>query len=510
MPCVLLSLLFLSSCARLPKNPEKQESFAKEMQQDLFLPRHKLELLKHAEEGESAFLLVPENVEALKWRLALIDQAEHSIDFQVFIWTDDEAGRLVFERLLAAAQRGVRVRVLLDDMPKGWSDQVTALVDRQEGINVRRFNPAKARKGAISKALHYSKKFRELNRRMHNKQILVDGSWAILGGRNIGNPYFGLSKKYNNLDLDMLVCGPVLRDLSEDFDEYWNSDAAYPGYAMHKEFSEAKLEQSWQSFLAQRAEDNQLLEAAGIPTEYQSWEDEFDTLPERVHYGTTETFQDSPQVKGNERGERLIYQLEGAGVVSQGEALIISPYLIPSKAMLARMGQLALEEGRVIRILVPSLQSNNHTVVHSHYRKYRRRMLQNGVKLYELKGQPSSETRALSDSPAQPSKFTSLHAKLFILDRRWVLLGSLNLDPRSIEINTENMVVIDSPSLAEETTALFESYISPENAWQLQLDAEDYFFWEDDSGKRYIEPSRGLLQKLSAVFFRFLPIEGQL
>lgn len=503
-------VLLLCSCARLPKDPYKPISYGLPPQNGATLVEAKDEVLAGAKEGESAFMLIPNNRDALRWRLAMIDQAEHSIDVQVFIWTDDESGRVLFDRLLQASERGVRVRILIDDMPKGWSDKTAAIVDRLEGIQVRKFNPGKARSGLISRMLHFSTQFRTLNRRMHNKQILVDGSWAILGGRNIGNPYFGLSEKYNNKDLDLLITGPVLSDLAEDFDEYWNSDAAYPGHAMHRKVSDRKRAKVYEEFLEERETDDFLLRTANIPVMPIEWDSVMDPLPETMIRGTTMVFQDSPTVRGTDRGVRLVDQLYDTGIKTEGETIIITPYMIPTEEIPDRLIEIRKEEDRRVRILVPSMHSNNHTMVHSHYRKYRKKLLKAGVELYELQGDPSEELREYCDARELPAKFVSLHAKGFIFDRRWLLLGSLNMDPRSIEINTENMLVIDSPELAEEAVTLFDRLTENVNSWKVSLDESGQVMWKSDEKQTTFEPNRGFRQRFYAFLYRWLPIESRL
>jgi putative cardiolipin synthase len=427
----------------LPKYPDKPVSHALPAPDEAPLVLARDAVLKKAPDGSSAFLPLPNNRNALTWRLALIDQARAHIDLQVFIWSNDESGRLLLDRLLAAAQRGVRVRILVDDMVKEWKDRGTALVDREPNIQVRRFNPGRVRKGLLSRALHMSAQFKQLNRRMHNKQLLVDGAWAIVGGRNIGNPYYGLSKKYNNRDLDLLITGAILPRLASDFDEFWNADAAYPGAAMYGDVPPDEVRDGFKTFKQIVRNDLILLEKAGLTVNPSDWGPAFAELPGRMMMGTANVYQDSPEVK-EDRGIRLIKQLEHEGPDVQFETCIVTPYMIPTRGQLENLARIIADEKRTVKILVPSMESNNHTMVHSHYKKYRSQVLRAGAELYELRGQPSEDLRALCDTAPVRSKFVSLHAKVFILDRRWVLLGSLNLDPRSININTEHMLVIDA------------------------------------------------------------------
>ena len=504
-----LLLLLVAGCAHIPKNPDKPVTYSHAPAEKGMLATSSEAVLKKAEEGDSAFMLIQRNADALRWRLALIDSAQKSIDLQVFIWSNDESGRLILARLGAAAERGVQVRLLIDDMPKDWSDRITAIVARLPNISLRRFNPGRVRKGIIGRAYQMSTQFQTLNRRMHNKQLIVDGTWGILGGRNLGNPYFGLSKKYNNRDLDLLITGSVITDMAKDFDEYWNSDAAYPGEVMAGEFSEKELDKLSARYDALLAKDNELLRQTVIPVDPLDWTSEFKMLPAKMVLGTAQCLQDSPEVKGD-RGLRLVEKIDQVELGITHVTSAITPYMIPSKQQLESIQKAVLEENRKVRFLVPSMESNNHTMAHSHYKKYRKKLLMAGAELYEFRGQPSAELRALSDTPPVKSEFISLHTKAFVLDERWVLLGSLNIDPRSIKINTEHMLIIECPELAKQMLADFETMIAPENAYAVTLNEKNDLRWSSIDGERKSQPARSHGQRWKDFFWRWMPIEGQL
>jgi putative cardiolipin synthase len=374
---------------------------------------------------------------------------------------------------------------------------------------VRRFNPGRVRSGILSRSLQMMSQFRALNRRMHNKQLIVDGQWGIIGGRNMGNPYFGLSKEYNNRDLDVLITGPILKDMAEDFDEYWNAEATYPGEAMYGKISDAKVAKGRKRFDEMVAKDAVLLGEAGVPVERHDWSEALSKLPGRMWPGTAETLKDAPIVQGD-RGTRLIDLLRDQAPQAAQRSCIISPYMIPSKEQLERLAEAVEKDGLTVRILVPSMESNNHTMAHSHYKKYRKRLLKAGVDLYEFRGQPSDEVRAKSNTKPIEAKFISLHTKAFVLDDRWVMLGSLNLDPRSIKINTEHMLLVDSPKLAEKLQAQFDIMTASENAWHVTLNKKGKLRWQSGDEIRKRQPARGTMQRVSDFFYRWLPIEGQL
>lgn len=506
---LLTGIICLSvGCAHIPNDPHKPVSHSLASAEEGILVDASRRVLAGQDEGMSAFMLIAENDKALKWRLALIDSAQESLDLQVFIWTNDEAGRLLLSRIVAAAERGVRVRLLLDDLPKDWSDRGTALISRFPNIQVRRFNPGRVRKGLIGRMFQMSTQFKTLNCRMHNKQMIVDGRWGIVGGRNIGNPYFGLSPKYNNRDLDLLLTGAIIHQLADDFDEYWNAPAAYPGEAMYKELTAEEEEKARQHFREMLENDRELLSQTSIPVDPQGWSGELIGLKTNMVYGIAQALTDSPEVKGD-RGVRLVEQIREASPDGSRESCIITPYLIPTREQLASI-ESATREGRRVRFLVPSMESNNHTMVHSHYRKYRKRLLKAGAELYEFRGDPSDEMKAMSNTPPIKSKFISLHTKAFVLDDEWVLLGSLNIDPRSICINTEHMLVIESPELAGQLRADFEWMVNPSNAWKVTLDERGKLRWTSEVGVLKRQPAQGTGQRISDFFYRWVPMEGQL
>lgn len=505
----LIATLAFAGCAHIPENPNKPVMTSLAPANEGFLVEASERVLANATDEETAFMLIPRNDEALRWRLALIDSARESIDLQVFIWTNDESGRLMLDRILAAAERGVKVRLLLDDMPKDWTDRGTAIIARNPNVSVRRFNPGRVRKGWIPRAFQMSTQFKKLNRRMHNKQMLVDGRWGVIGGRNIGNPYFGLSEKYNNRDLDMLLTGEVLAEMAEDFDEYWNSTVAYPGEAMFQEVSPEEMIESLARFDEVVERDRALFEQTTIPASPIDWRPVFAELPSRMVLGTAECLQDTPEIDGDEE-TRLVDQLDLVAPSARHVSRVITPYMIPTDELIESIREAVREEDRGVVLLVPAMESNNHTMAHAHYKKYRKRLLDAGAELYEFRGQPSNDARTLSDTPPVRSKFISLHAKAFVLDDRWVLLGSLNIDPRSININTEHMMIIDSPALAVRLTADFNTMISPENAWRVSRNEKGDLRWSSSAGEVKRQPARGFGQRCSDFFWRLMPVESQL
>ncbi len=501
-------IIVLTSCSTLPKNPDKIVSYSSSPAKNGILVESSKTVLSKAEKNQSGFMLLQKNSEALLWRLALIDHAHKSIDVKIFIWSDDISGRLILDRLIIASKRGVKIRLLIDDMSKGWTDEVIALIDCMPNIQLRRFNPGLIRDGIVRRSFQMSTQFRQLNRRMHNKQMIVDGLWGVIGSRNHGDPYFGLSSKYNNSDLDLLITGDLIKYLKEDFDEYWNADPAYPGYAMADELSDKKITKLLKEHDIKVEQDHLLLEKTTIPVFPKDWSQKFVSLHTNMVTGFGISLKDSPDVKGD-RGIRLIDQIDFASLGIKHSTRAVTPYMIPTKKMIADIKNL-VSKGHNVQLLVPSMESNNHTMVHSHYKKYRKRLLDAGVELYEFKGEPSDELRALCDTPPFKSEFISLHTKGFVLDERWVLLGSFNVDPRSININTEHMVIIDCPALAKEFLANFEFMISPSNSYQVILNHRNNLIWKSDDKELRVQPARGFGQRCKDLFYRWMPLENQL
>ena len=501
----LLSLVF-GGCATLGPAPPQPDVFALPPAKSGLLGETAARISETLGPEESAFMLLLRNDDALNWRLALIDHAVSSIDAQYFIWENNKTARLLLKRLIKAADRGVRVRLLVDDIFIIGKDRDIAALSHHPYFDIKLFNPGAVRDSTLGAYGEFLLYIRELNRRMHNKLLVVDNHMAIVGGRNIGNPYFGLSKKYNFRDLDTLVAGAVIEELSESFDEYWNADLSYPGIAM-ADVDSATVKQELREFLAQYLDEKQDYLVA-YPRQPKSWEEKFLQLPARMKKGEAHVIQDEPVQRGQEE-IRLVDMLRQLAEPSHKELMIVTPYLIPVGDFLKNIAQLT-SEGVKVTILTSSMGSNNHTMAHSHYKKYRRRILATGAQLYEFKHDPSREMRDLSDVPPVEASFISMHIKAIVGDRKRCYIGSLNLDPRAIEINTENGLYIESEELAEEMARLFDRMLAPENAWRVYLNEDNHLRWESSSGTTSFQPARSFGQRIADFFFRLLPIESQL
>jgi putative cardiolipin synthase len=455
--------------------------------------------------GQSGFLLIAHNDVAFRSRLALIDHATQSIDAQYFIWQNDETGILLFTRLLEAADRGVRVRLLVDDILFAAKDRSIAAIAKHPNFDIKIFNPGRYRDHSLGKLGSLLLYFRELNRRMHNKMFVVDNRMAIVGGRNIGNLYFGVSDKYNFRDLDVLVTGPVVEEISTAFDVYWNADLAYPGSALSPEATYEEL-----ALIRERAK-NYLIEKRDLlnsyPLEPKSWEKNLVEVPSQMHAGVGHFLQDTP-AKHSEESLRLDEIFRYLSKPNHVELILVTPYFIPGE--LLKQAEKLESEGVQIKILTGSLGANNHTAAHSHYKKYRRPLLDTGAELYEFKHDPSPAIRDVVDTPPVEADFICLHVKALVGDRQRCFIGSLNLDPRALKINTENGLYIESPGLCAQLAGQFDKMMSPENAWRVYLNEDNQLRWESNSGTVSMQPARSFWQRLSDFFWSLLPIEDQI
>lgn len=508
---ILFGILFLISvftcgCGTLPPRPPIPDVYALPPASSGTLAEVSRVFSDTHEPGECGFLLLPRNDEALKWRRALIDNATSSIDIQYFKWSDDEVGSYLFDGLLKAADRGVRVRLLVDDFLLVAKDRDIAAISMHPNFDISIFNPGRVRKSGLGATFEFLFNLKELNRRMHNKLFIVDNRTAIVGGRNISNSYFGLSEKYNFCDLDVLVVGPVIEQISEAFDEYWNSDFAYPGIAMSDKAKPGDLDAVRENVSNYLVEQQEVLES--YPIEPEQWKQMIQQLPLRMETGLGVFLQDEPVSKGREE-LRLSDMLDYIAAPSREELIVISPYFIPDKISFEILNEL-VSDGVRVKVLTGSLGSNNQPAAHAHYKKYRRRVISDGAELYELRHDPSAAIREISDVPPIKASFISLHMKVMVGDRVRCFIGSLNQDPRSIDINTENGLYIECAELSRQLSEQLDLLMSPDNSWRVFLNDRNKLRWESSAGIVSSQPARNFGQRIADIFYGLLPIEKQL
>ncbi|MGC2517667.1 MAG: phospholipase D family protein [Burkholderiales bacterium] len=417
--------------------------------------------------GQSGFHLLVSGQEAFLARAALAESAQRTLDLQYYIVGEDATATLLLYRALRAAQRGVRVRLLVDDMYAVGRDFDLATLAAHPNVEVRVFNPF-LRRGplGLSRLLEFFGDSTRLNRRMHNKLWIADNAVAVIGGRNLGDAYFNVRGDSDFADLDVLAAGPVVAEISRSFDEYWNSEWAVPIAAFLGEppgNSQLDLVLSQMAAKAYRFRETEYaraLRATDLGQLVRSGT--FPLVPARATavYDTPA----KPQAETAEQQGRIVSVLRNMVEAAQREVILISPYFIPSARGMGVLCTLT-RRGVRVRVLTNSLASTDVPVVHAGYARYRPRLLACGVKLHELRPNPM---RPASARPALSSG-ASLHAKAIVVDRKVVLVGSMNLDPRSRLSNTEVAVLIESVALAEQLGTLFEEAASLDEAFRVEL-----------------------------------------
>jgi putative cardiolipin synthase len=471
--CLLLALL--GSCRTLPSDPERVPTRA--------LPPAAqgpiAEAARGLGPGLNGFHLLTEGPEAVQWRLALIDTAKSSLDLQYYIWRRDAVGTLMTDRLIRAAARGVRVRVLVDDFTVTNEDREIAILSRQPNIAVRVFNPSWIRgKAPVSKGLEQLFTLQQVNHRMHNKLFVADNRIAIVGGRNIADEYFGLSEKYNFIDTDTVVAGPVVRGLSERFDEYWNSDTAYPGRSLMRDVEEEDLGDTLAS-LAKRREKHMKV-TGPLELGEKAWVEWLAGLPKRFEAGRAEVLYD---VVSDQRPSQVAERLEPLGTEAKTEVVMAMAYLMPDDEMLDWFRGMT-KRGVKVRVVTNSVPTYDSSTGASFYANRRLDILEAGVELHELR--PDAVDRGLGEKAAGE---IGLHAKLMVFDRQRVFVGSFNLEPRASKFNTENGLVAEAPGLAERARKRIEQLMEPRNSWALSLEEGRSIVWTSHDGKAYKPPS---------------------
>jgi putative cardiolipin synthase len=515
LPGILVAALalILGGCASLPSNVERNESHALQDTATTTLGRQ-IGAALQTHPGQSGFRPLKSGVDALLARILLADTAQRSLDVQYYIWHDDLTGRLFANALLRAADRGVRVRVLLDDVGAQANDEVLLNLDSHPNVEIRLFNPVASRS---FRGLDMLTDFSRVNRRMHNKAFVADNQAAILGGRNIGDEYFEASSEVAFGDLDVLTVGPVVDEVSSAFDQFWNALSSYPITALLGQSVDSEGLAALRADLATYVEanrDSPYIAHAGSRLAEESASGRYDFSWGKAHllYDDPSKISRAPEVTEG----HLMPQFSGIGSQIGQELLIISPYFIPGKTGVAWLRGL-VERGVRVTVLTNSLAATDVGVVHSGYQRYREALLEGGIVLYELKPGAVQAAKPEKKAKGYGSSRASLHAKSFVFDRSSVFIGSLNLDPRSIQLNTEIGVVCESKPLAEDISGALERNLDS-IAWRLErvVDASGsaHIEWieaRDEGERRYsAEPEVSAMRRFSVWFLGLLPIESQL
>ena len=455
----------------------------------------------------SGFNLLEKSEHALLWRLTLIDSARHSIDVQCYVWFGDTLGRLMMDRVIKAADRGVKVRILCDDLSTMLHDMthvemrdgVLYRIDRHPNIQIRVFNPWDDR-SLIGRGIGIVTDFKRLNRRMHNKQMVVDNRAMIIGGRNLGDEYFGLNLEFNFHDLDVLGIGPVARQASQVFDRFWNSDWVR---AIPKPATDAKEPPDELSANAIRSMmTNPGLQA--IEAGRTDWTAQIASLPTLLAAGRSEVHTDSPS-RSVETRNQMPDAIRTLMRSTRSELLITNAYIIPDANFMADLRELG-ERGVTVRILTNSLASHDVPAVNGHYEKWREPILATGAQLYELRSDAEMR-KELAEIPPLSGEFVCLHTKAMIIDRQRSFIGSMNLDPRSEILNSEMGVIVDSPLLAEKLAERMLRDMDGANSWQVVRTDDGELRWRSSAGELTSQPARSFSQRIQNVIFKAFPVD---
>ena len=473
---VLLTVaVAMGGCAVLPSHVERPSSFAREDVADTQLARIATASTADGEHELSGFRLLPDGAEAFAARIALIRRAEKTIDVQYYVIASDRTGHEFLRELQAAAARGVRVRILVDDLYATGEDALFAGLAAHDNVEVRMFNPLPVRGGSFGQRILLSlHQFSRINHRMHNKLFIADGSFAVTGGRNIADEYFDRGGDANFIDMDLLSTGPVVQKLAAVFDRYWNADIVYPV----------------QSLVGGAASRHAFAQQVGEPPAEATAEPDAESVEAGLASGRlaferadAEVFADAPQKASGDTGEATVAEahLELLGSAASS-VLLASPYFVPGEREMRALSAIRSHDVSV-SVLTNSLATTDEPLVHYGYARHRAALLDAGVELHELR--PSAEVGAeakssFGSSGRGSSSLGRLHTKLSVVDGERAFVGSMNMDGRSAHLNTEAGILIHSRTLAALVVRFLREH-EKERSYQVRLDG-DRLRWSSGEG----------------------------
>lgn len=421
--------------------------------------------------------------DAIASRIDIVNSAEHTLDLQYYIWRDDLTGLILFNAVKHAADRGVRVRILLDNLNEAKLQPDFKIFASHPSIEIRLINPD----------------INFLNHRMHNKSLISDNQVAIVGGRNIGDEYFGVSEEINFTDFDVMLLGPVVNEVSQEFDLYWNSERSFP---IENVVKDAIAEADLKKFRERIDKARKQLKGASFVNELNDLE-----LDLHTYWGEARAVYDHPSKLKGKKATKLTSLLQSELKDVKKELILISPYFIPGKEGAKNLEKLRKKGIRVI-ILTNSLASNDVSSVFGGYRKYRKRLLKSGIELYELRPDHSPIRRK---GHSHASSTMGLHGKVFIVDREKVVVGSMNLDARSRNLNTEMGVILQNEKFAKESA---NNLLGALHSLAYKLDLRDgkieWLEFKQTKTKTYYQDPKTSWWKRSKTWFFSLFIPEQL
>jgi len=512
---LFLKIFTFLSARRVDKIRHKPISYALDL--STLDPAIKKLLDEHPE--QSGFYLLENNIDAFTARRNLINQAQHTLDLQYYSFLGDTSGKLIANALIQAASRGVRVRVLLDDIDTLGVDEAISILNAHPSIEIRIFNPFYFR--GLLRYLEFFVDSSRVGRRMHNKVMIADNALAIVGGRNISDVYFTADPDLLFLDVDLLTLGDIVRSISVSFDEYWNSRWSVPvavlyarpkrRYALNKIKKVLKKYQDeikQVDYYIQIAEDSELAKNISLPKLPFIWS------KVQLFYDGPEKIDPDENEEKRENANQIKNILHDVFSLAKKELSIVTPYFVPGLEGVKWFKYL-ISQGIKVNVFTNSLAATDVTAVHAGYAAYRHALLEAGVNLFELKATAYVKYRKRFKI-LRPGSRTSLHAKTVIIDRSKVFMGSPNLDPRSHDLNTEIGLFIDNKELSGQLLNLFSDISSGQNSYRLMLESnkqsnKSKIIWQSEEEgelKQYTsEPEVSMLRKLKAYIFALLPIE---
>lgn len=465
--------LFGAGCATLPPGMDGPKPDSISLEDPGSTPLGKrLAAAEKANKGLSGFRLLVDGTNTFALHLEIADKAERTLDVQYFLLLQDDTGKLLLESLLRAADRGVRVRVLLDDAEAFEVNSKIRPLAAHPNIEIRIFNPFIVRRElTFLRWAEFVVGSRRLNYRMHNKLFIGDNAIALTGGRNVGDSYYQASSKVELGDFDLAVVGPMVRVLSHSFDLYWNDRLAIPVTKLSSAPSPEDLDRNRKALVEHREKMANSEYVRSLPKGNLLDEVLSGKAPlVWAHASLAYDLPDKAKTAADDPGRLMWERVAAAVEETQHELIVATPYLVPGESEMALIRRLR-ERGVRVRILTNSLASTDMPIVHIGYEKYRAPLLEAGCELYEVRpmlGKPRDGHGGSIKSGS--SEHFGLHAKVFVIDRRRAFVGSMNFDQRSLDINTEIGIIIDSPKIATEIATRFEAIVEPANSYRLALE----------------------------------------
>jgi putative cardiolipin synthase len=519
----VLLLLALGACAPAIRDGDKSAESALQKRDDTALGRRIAPALA-AHPGQTGMRLVSSNLDAFALRMLGARHAEVSLDLQYYIWHNDLTGKLLAGELVRAADRGVKVRLLVDDMDVRSKEGALQTMNAHENIEVRLFNPFKSASGMTRTFVEFLFRGSALNHRMHNKAFIADGQFALVGGRNVGDEYFGASGETNFSDMDLAMIGPAVAATSAAFDMYWNHPTAVRveylkrgepivgGLDALRDAISAHEREARDSPYVQRLRDSEELAAIMDGSNQTIWSSDVQVLSDPPS---------KADKKAKDDPNTVLARLSERFAAAETSLVILSPYFIPGKKGSEGLVAIAARGARV-EVITNSLAATDVAAVHGGYSRYRKRLIKGGVSIYELKPHADTSKSAggvFGSQASQGSKGgsagVSLHTKAAIIDDEYVFVGSFNLDPRSAWLNCEMGVMVRSPELARELAAIADRKTDPANSFKVSLNENNQLRWtHQDAGEMQTvstsEPQAGSKRKIVAWIARILPLQRQL